>query len=320
MKRKIAIWILTIVSVLIVAAIAAGRIVSKVNAEKIMAVPEKAILAGDAATAVPGSLLKFQADLTLPYGCEVEKIVVVPPAGSVTAGTPEISTGWGWDRVCDQITFALRPLKTGTVSGGKLTLEISIPGQALAAFDIVIPEFSVALPSADAGVVLLAPEEKIVVEENNLRNYLIAGAIVVALGVVIWLLIRHRRRKRYLTAAEKVLAQLEILRRDAQEGKLDLDKGFVKLVDIVKDFIAENFQVELFSSTAEEFIRTIESRRESFHGEQREFFREFLHIADLVKFSGSCFDATALLSAIAGVKKLIRAIAFPFEADDEALK
>lgn len=314
-KKIIITTIISLSAVLLLIAFAwfSGRIISRCQPDKFWSIPEVASFAGNGKVATaPGKTVDYQALLMLPYGCEVSRIFVNAPDGAVASGQPDIILKSLWDRQEVKITFALRPFRSGKISGGEVEVEIVAPDNSLRHAQIKIPEIEAVeikdlLPESE---VELAPEEFIKLPDNNVRQSLFVGIVVllIAIAVSAGLMIYYmRRRKKKLSAVEMTLLDLTILRQDISDELCTPRQGFVRLVDIMKNFLANRFGVILFSSTTDEILAEMESHRQIFLPECRGFFRDFLRRADMVKFAGDNADAVLINSAIEGAENLVRA-------------
>jgi hypothetical protein len=116
--------------------------------------------------------------------------------------------------------------------------------------------------------------------------FLLAAPVVVALGLIVWYVVKRRRRpeqEKQLSPEE--LAYLELQRIMENElAERDVKQFYVELTGVVRRYIERTTDVHAPEQTTEEFLREI-SVKGTFPPEERERLGWFLESADLVKFA-----------------------------------
>lgn len=104
---------------------------------------------------------------------------------------------------------------------------------------------------------------------------------------------RWRRRAQRLTAYQLARARLDRLLAKPFPGPQQVDPFFVELSAIVRRYLEDRFELRAPELTTEEFLVAVGQAgafcRESFSAispEHQALLREFLRLADLVKFAG----------------------------------
>lgn len=146
---------------------------------------------------------------------------------------------------------------------------------------------------------------------------IITGLLIGILLLVLLALERVLKRKRPgtdETAKAKDFFQ-EALNRIADLERRDLitkeafDQFHTELADILREFIEQVYQFKAKEQTTEEFIKGIADSRH-FTEEQRQMFKRFLHLADLVKFAtynpGSKISGEALVNVKSFIESSFR--------------
>ncbi len=129
---------------------------------------------------------------------------------------------------------------------------------------------------------------------------LVALGAFILLTVIIWLIvraIRNRPKTFPLTPRQKAMRDLEALRPQVQQ--LDPYEFSVRVSDVLRGFVGEQFGLRAKEQTSPEFLASISSASE-FTDDDRGLLERFLEKCDLIKFAhidASSEDSAALLSS-----------------------
>ena len=102
------------------------------------------------------------------------------------------------------------------------------------------------------------------------------------------------------------------LRFELRQRRVLPEQGFVRLSDVVRDYIEERFQLPASRKTTSEFLEAL-SDNNPLPEEQRPFLNDFLSAADQVKFAKAPPDTLLLNQAIDRAEKLISSTGKPEE-------
>jgi len=261
----------------------------------------------------PGRPATAEVSFELPLCMKTLRATAEAGEGSVVSGGARIDSEWRWSRRIWRIGVTLRPLASGRVGEGKLTLEIAGRGGRVVTRSLVIPAFDVAgdnsaAPPGKAGI-RLAGEEPEKAAFWNRRRIVAAAllALVLAAALALWIFLRRRGRRAAPPVPPWVRArhELETLRSEAASRGYPAERGVSRLTDIVRGYLEERFAIPAPARTTPEFIRKVESGSSPLGADDRKFLRDFMESADLVKFARSPARADALENAIGRAETLV---------------
>ena len=247
---------------------------------------------------------------------------VTPAEGIQEAGNAEITTGkWQWGTRLWNVTVWIQPYRDGEYADipVRILCEGGPDGKALA--ETSIPSFKVILPET-------APDQKIEiaeqVDETQKKKkrtfvwYLVAGGVLL-LAILLWLIIRFRKRKN--TPSEPVwitaLNMIAELRKSFSEKAVSPESAVIRLTDIVRHFLEKQFSLPAEHQTTPEFLTALRSSESPLDVEQRQFLREFLSSADMVKFARLSVDESLFDNAAQRAESLIRNTAQEFQIKEK---
>ena len=284
-------------------------------------VPEAAVLTPEVLTH-PGAPAEAAVQLQLPWGDSVESAEAVPGAGTVISGPVRVTSKWHWGYRLWRIAATVRPLASRGSVPGTLTVSFDrLYGAPRPAAKIAIPAPRVEAVAATreeeplrlAGAETAAPERSFF--RRHWRIFAVAAALLIA-SALLW---RHFRRRRELPPAPPwvtALAELELLRNDMAKRGFVPAEGVRRLSDILRGYLSRRFDVPADTETTEEFVGGALDDAAEFGDVDREFMREFLAAADLVKFARAPADASALVPALDRAVELVeRTVPRPAETE-----
>lgn len=114
---------------------------------------------------------------------------------------------------------------------------------------------------------------------------LAVGAALVA--IISYRLIKNNRQKNdaeEFTSWEKARYQLDQLEKSSLINQGQFEKYYVKLSEIVRDYLEERFDLRAPEMTTEEFLAHLKST-DVLNDQQKETLKKFLELSDLVKFA-----------------------------------
>ena len=247
-------------------------------------------------------------EFELPLCRKVEKAVLEPGEGCIVAGDVKIERGlWKWSRRVWRIEGELRALRPGEVIPGVLTFEISPAEKGEEPFveTAAVPGFTV-LPlqlPPDARPALAGAVD---FSGSGRHGTLWWWLLLIPAALLIWYWMRRRSgTERILPPWERALAALRRLGDDVAGGRISLETGFVRLTDLVRNYLEVRFALPASTRTTAEFLDELNDPASPLPPEQRPFLREFLEIADQVKFAKAPPDDAQLRNAMARAGELI---------------
>lgn len=119
--------------------------------------------------------------------------------------------------------------------------------------------------------------------------FLCAFLALSIVGLIIWQIIRWRRRrpKHIETPGERALKLLELARVEiARETPYQFS---IRVSDILRRYVNEQYHLPLTRQTSVEFLEAL-ARTSSFSADERSLLGDFLNRCDLIKFAR--YDAT----------------------------
>lgn len=111
-----------------------------------------------------------------------------------------------------------------------------------------------------------------------------AGAMALLAAITLWRN-RARRAARPVPAHEWAMAELDSLERDALPESGQTQPFWVRLSDIVRQYVERRFDLHAPDRTTPEFLAEARSHA-SLSEEHRKLLAQFLRMADMVKFAG----------------------------------
>ena len=264
---------------------------------------------GENVTLGDSLLVEFQ--VQCPWNKRPLEADVSPGKGSQLLGAPEfvkIKTKWGY--TVWNVLFKVQPYLTGNIPEGDATVNF-IPGidGNSDQLTLKIPAFtSVAIPNVK-GELLVAPR---VNSESQLQSsktkYFWRAAIAVVLIIILlyWFVFRKSKEKeKPLTPWALALLNLKGLNDGFFSGNLSAVKCMTNLTDIVRNYLEDRFFIQAPRQTTEEFLRKMEDRNSPLSNQDRNFLRDFMTSADMIKFAKYEAPKAEVETAIARAEQLV---------------
>ncbi len=155
----------------------------------------------------------------------------------------------------------------------------------------------------DALSIFTAPAEE---SADNTAAWILAGLLAATAGAAIWLKLRGRGGPKALPPTPPQEIAFDALRRLVALGlieKGEIERFFVYLSSILREYIENRFAVRAPERTTEEFMR--EASLHPSLGQHRARLEDFLRVSDRVKFARYEPDAASIQQAFDVVKQFL---------------
>ena len=266
-------------------------------------VPKGDIMLGDTL------LLKYQ--IKSPWNKRPLESEIYAGKGVQAIGEPEFieaKTGWGY--ILWNAVYKVQPYLTGEIPEGKIKVDFS-PGIEKKSDQLIlkIPSFlSAGIPNAKDKLSVASkinPELK--TQSGTTRIYWIAAiAAAIILILLYWFVFRKSQKKtKPLTPWALALLSLHDLNDNFVSGKLNAVKCISSLTDIVRNYLEARFSIHAPRQTTEEFLSNMENWNSPLNNKDRNFLREFMTSADMIKFAKYEAPKAQIETAIARAEQLI---------------
>lgn len=261
-----------------------------------------------------GQTVRFCVRLKTPWHRKPIEATVVPGAGAQPVEAPLFSRErFGFGYVVWRISADFKPFRTGTIPAGEMTVKLSrhrsLPPLPDMSFQIPAMEVE-PLPLVNAREPLLAPpmaEPPGILHGNNRRYLILATVLLLILLAALYLTTSRRRNvgQVVITPWGAALLELAELRDELGSGKVGLELCFAKLTDIAREYIEKRFLIHAPQQTTYEFLAELNQIDSPLPEQHRPFLREFMTVADLVKFAKLPPDRQLLTTALDKAENLI---------------
>ena len=268
---------------------------------------------------VLGMKYGFRSVFRLPWGIRPLSLQASPQPGSQLCAEPyfrRVKRGWGndlWEGMIE-----LQYYRTGNIPeasaqaafSNRQTIELKLP-----ALQVTAPKLTGnQLELADA-----VNAEKTVRSRRMIWLAVCLALLAAAAVVLIVLHFRKRQQTRTVPPWEKALSAIRQLLEQVRSGATQPEKSIAQLTDIVREYMERRFHLRAEHQTTAEFMADLERGRGILSEAHRDFLRNFLSAADMVKFARVPADRTLFEDAADKAGELIRATA-PVEAGKEKQK
>ncbi len=311
--QKITRGLLILLLILVVGAAGFGG-AAAVKYRQCAASPEKAVIEKTAALSedhdVPiGRNIDISAEIRAPWGRTLTALDVQPGKGAQLAGTPSferIKTGWGY--VIWKIRAVMHAFRPGEIPAGTIGAVVEGGAEKKQELNLSLPSFSAkTLPVTDQDQLEIAgritpPAEP----ENRTAKVIAAIAILVLLGAALWYFLRRRSMKRGVLPPWTVALQsIGGIKDDLHNGRANAASAITRLTDVIRGYLEIRFRLRAEHQTTREFLNEIQVGG-PLEDKQRDFLKEFLVSADMVKFAKAPADVMAFDEAATRAETLVR--------------
>ncbi len=255
-----------------------------------------------------GTPVTVELNLRLPLHIRPREAHLTPPEHTVQNGPMDIRfDAYHWSCANWKIRGRLQALRPGDTSGGTLTVTLSSSTEKPETLTVAIPALTV-LPLQtehdDLDLAGMVPPGS-QVSGRKLLWIAVAVIVVVFIGIFLWL-----RRRREAPAPPRppwvrTSEALEQLRTEVRSHRINLETAFVRLTDLVRNYLEERYRLPASVRTTDEFLEDLKSPDTPLPAGDKPFLGEFLEAADLVKFARMPPDEAQLLRAVDGAEKLV---------------
>ncbi|HCE43572.1 MAG TPA: hypothetical protein DET40_08490 [Lentisphaeria bacterium] len=258
-----------------------------------------------------GSTISVDGIIECPWHRWPVKADVTPGKGSQTAGNPEIKyAGIGWGSWKWNVSDKIQPYQNGNIDEGTVVVELNNPRPSDKQRSLAskIPSFeSAALETGTSPELAVAGS----ITKKVLSGKLIILLSVIAMLAIVFLFIWLRRKKKNINktvipAWDIALMEFGKLRRELKEHRLTPDICIVKLTDIIRNYLEKRFSLHAPTQTTVEFMEDLKRDRSPLKSEDRDFLKDFLTAADLVKFANLPADELVIENAISKAEALVK--------------
>jgi len=240
----------------------------------------------------------------------VEAAAEVGKGATMLSDPSIVRQQWGIGYSVWKIAVEMRPYRTGLIPPGKLDVKFNRYDERCAdlGMDFRLPEFNVLpLENAKGGELLVASRMPDPGAAQK-KTLWIAGLVILALLVVAMLYCIFRKHKEgpvVLAPWETALLELAELRIGFRQGRIEMETCFVKLTDVVRQYLEKRFRINAPQQTTYEFLAELNKPDGALPEDQRPFLREFMTAADLVKFAKLPPDEHTLSVALDKAEALV---------------
>ena len=254
-----------------------------------------------------GKKYRFKSIFRLPWGIRPLSLQATPQPGSQLCAEPSfkrIKRGWGNDLW--EGTIELQCYRTGNIPEASAQAAFS-NRQTL---DLKLPALQVFAPKLTGNQLELAGEADVVRKQKNNRMFwltLFLGLLAAAVIILIVLRLLKKERKRIVPPWEKALSSIKTLLEQVRAGTAHPEKSIARLTDIVREYMEQRFHLRAEHQTTAEFMADLERGKGILSEEHRNFLRNFLTAADMVKFARLSADRNLFEDAAEKAAELIRA-------------
>lgn len=258
-----------------------------------------------------GEPVKVTYELKIPWDKKPIKLELLLGKGSqqVNEGV-FIKENHQWGFNIWNISYIIQPYITGKIPEGKAILTISADKNGkISELNLKIPGFQsneINVTNNDLNIAgSINTSEK---TNKNYKMYYIIGIIILLIIIIsAHILITKKRRSKsiILTSWDNALLELSQLKNKVRDKIFGAERSMSTLTDIVRSYLQERFEIKAPKQTTEEFLKDMEGWKSPLSNQDRNFLREFMVQADMIKFAR--FDATEnqLISAIDRAEQLV---------------
>ncbi|HJO94226.1 MAG TPA: hypothetical protein QF753_12560 [Victivallales bacterium] len=281
--------------------------------EKTVVTPKKEVFLG--------TPVDYKLFFSTPWNKEPVSAEVILGKGSQLIGKPIVtksSNKWGY--FVWEIAFKVQPFVDGTIPEGALKVDFASNNYGVQNLTVKYPSITSKKITSIDNQLLVASKmkaEKLISESNVLFYSIIAAIVLICL--IIFLLIYLKKRKGQnqiiLTPWGLAIQSLNSLNRSFSSHEISPGKCMIMLTDIVREYLESRFSIHAQRQTTEEFLRKMEDRDSPLENQDRNFLKEFMMSADMVKFAKYDASEELINNSIDRASKLVTETIPDEEAD-----
>ena len=289
-------------------------------------IPEKVSVKTPEKT-IPGTIVTMQIPLTIPANCKISGLTL---NGSNIIPFPvrKKFSNWAWNKTRWEITAPFKVLSAGKNDSVVLSgdLEVLFGKGKNSVFSIKAEPFEVTLPEIPVSdrTPQLSPD--ISAPANGfgtlLRQYrfiwISAAVILLVLLLLLWIFLRKRKADiPLITPWEIALGAIGSVVTSVRNREILPETGFIRLSDIIRNYLEIRFKMPLSKQTTAEFMRDFLRKKDYLPDSQKPFLENFMNSADLIKFAKASSSTDALDEAALRAEKLINATVETVEKEEK---
>jgi hypothetical protein len=263
-----------------------------------------------------GDLITAKTLVKCPWGHHPEKAELTVPEGLQIVTEPEIreiKTQWG--KTVWEIIAEIQPFRTGKIKQSDFSVAIISEKDGKTTSETLtgkIPGFAVL--AVDTGkehkLDVATTVKEVSIAENNPWILLIIALLALA-GTIIFLRLWLIKRKKIMESLiippwEVALSLLHELKDALKNNKVKGQICISRLTDIVRDYLEHRFNIHAPSQTTHEFLTDLDKSDSPLELEHKQFLRDFMTAADMVKFAKLPADQALLENAINKAEQLVK--------------
>ena len=262
-----------------------------------------------------GDLITAKMIIKCPWGHYPKSVEIKPPDGLQTVTEPTIhKKGISWGKTIWEIITKIQPYKTGKLKStpAKVIILQKENGKSLEQeYNSKIPGINVIeIETGRTPQLYIADKEikRSIAERNPWIIAIFAGLILIL--IIIFIIIWIRKREKYIESIvtppwAEALNLLKELRNALKEHKLNNQVCLSKLTDIVRNYLENRFNKKVASQTTTEFLSSLEKEKSPLSNEHKQFLKEFLQAADMVKFAKLPANESLIENALQKAEQLV---------------
>lgn len=305
-----------VIAVLLAGVLIAGGVIGFFARREILAEtftvsePELPAAATDSAQGVPvGKPFEVRLETTSAFSFATPfQIEFSLPDGLATREKTEQDFEFSWTHRRGEIRLSLVAFKAGTFENAKISITANADGNIQTRTPELPPIFAV-LPETQPGEKLhLAGtlDENPPVEKNSWLWLAAIALPLIALAVLIFVRRKKQKIAPELPAWELAQIELDALRNEIDSGRAGAIAVVTRLSDIVRRYLSRRFGLSADAMTSPEFFALMKRADSPLAAKHKQFLREFLSAADLIKFAGFAATSDQAHTALDRASSLIR--------------
>jgi hypothetical protein len=315
MKKTLKILFYTVLTAVIIILAAAITIFIKYNNVKdanLQAKYIKAVVNPQDGKVPLGEKVETTYILNIPWDKRPVKLKVAPGKGSQSVDNPVFKKEklhWGY--YTWKVKCGVQPFINGEIPEGKVDIIISPDKDGkMSQLKLKFPKiFSKEIPVTKntLNVATTIQEQKTEIDSNKIY-YIIAGAILLVIIVIVYFIFVRKKKDKILILSSWAEALLELnkLKEKLKEKAFNAEKSITVLTDIVRHYLEDRFKIQAQRQTTEEFLKDMEGWKSPLNNKDRNFLREFMVTADMIKFAKLDASEKQVDSAIERAEELVK--------------
>ncbi|MCF7791846.1 MAG: hypothetical protein K9M56_07600 [Victivallales bacterium] len=258
-----------------------------------------------------GETVYIDYTIKTPWDKKPVKLDVSPGRGSQVVGKIKFNkkeTDWGY--CIWQLKLRIQPFVNGKIPEGKAKLIVSpdINGK-MCELNLTVPKvFSkkITLAKNKLNIASSMDDKAAASAKNNSYIYITAICIVLVIVLVYFFFIRKRKKKeKPQTSWDDALIKLHKLKENIKCKVLNPERSITVLTYIVRYYLEARFEIHASKQTTKEFLKDMESWKSPLSNRDRNFLKEFMVTADMVKFAKYNATEKQVVDAIERAEELV---------------